>query len=428
VGKICCLHQLFSLFNFLLFIQINLSRRGLGKDEAKLLREAILVNPHLVVLKLPYNCLGDEGASIIASAIFPDGGDRHHSLSVLELAFNAIGNSGCGSLALRCIARNYNLQTLCLTGNQFGQDGILAISAAILHGTGLRKLRVAANKLGPVGMKAIAEAVTSNESRILHMITAGDLDGSVMRPMEELYLGDTSIASDGFSSIPPMLLVNSSLRALSLSSNNLGDQDIVYLSHALSQNRLIPLESLQLSFNEITCQGVECLMNAIWGSETLRELKLDNNKMKDRGAQLCGVVLTSVALLTLDLSFNKITTVGVKALMKNLSENSSVRSLAIAGIPLDHTASKAVSFALACNTSLKALYLDNCSAGYSSQRHIVAGVVSNRQSSLRILTGFGISRTSKYLSIHFLTSWGSLATFFYSLQRNCDDTWNALAS
>ena len=356
------------------------------------MREAILINPHLVVLKLPYNRLGDEGASIIASAIFPDGGDRHHSLSVLELAFNSIGDSGCDSLALRCIAGNFNLQTLCLSGNQFGESGILAISAAILHGTGLRKLRLTANNVGPRGMNAMAEAITKNESRIMHLISSGDLDGSLIRSMEELHLGDTSITSNGFNAIPPMILVNSSLRVLALSNNNLCDRDIVYLSHALSQNKHIPLESLHLSFNEITCQGVECLMNAIWGSETLRELKLDNNKMKDRGAQLCGVVLTSVALQTLDLSFNKITTVGIKALMKNLSENSSVLSLALAGIPLDHTSSKAVSYALAYNTSLKALYLDNCSTGYSSQRHIVAGIVSNRQSSLRILTGFGLSR------------------------------------
>jgi hypothetical protein len=38
------------------------------------------------------------------------------------------------------------------------------------------------------------------------------------------------------------------------------------------------------------------------------------------------------------------------------------------------------------------LNLDNCSPGYASQRHIVAGAVSNRKSSLRVLTGFSLSR------------------------------------
>jgi hypothetical protein len=53
-------------------------------------------------------------------------------------------------------------------------------------------------------------------------------------------------------------------------------------------------------------------MNSIWGSPTLRELKLDNNKIQDRGAQLCAVVLTSIPLETLDLSLNRITTVGIR--------------------------------------------------------------------------------------------------------------------
>jgi Leucine-rich repeat (LRR) protein len=407
-----------------------LSRRGLGKQEATLLKEVIIANPHLVVLKLPYNNLGDEGVSILASAVLGDCNNRHHNLSVFDLGFNSIGDIGCGSLALRCIAGNFNLQKLCLAGNQFGQNGAVSIAAAILHGTGLRTIHLTANHVGPIGMKALAVAVAKNEARILHLVSNGDADGALMRPMEELHLGSTSITSDGFSAIPPLILLSVSLRALTLSDNNLDDHDALLLSQALSQNKQIPLESLYLSFNCITCLGVECLMNSIWGSATLRELKLDNNKIKDRGAQLCGVAMTSIALRTLDLSFNRVSTIGVKALMKNLSENSSLRSLAMSGIPLDHTASKAVSYALAYNTSLTSLYLDNCSTGYSSQRHIVAGAVSNCRSSLCTLAGFGLSR--KFLVFLHFTCFGNYGSnvrlYCQLVDRNCNDPWNAMAS
>jgi hypothetical protein len=95
----------------------------------------------------------------------------------------------------------------------------------------------------------------------------------------------------------------------------------------------------------------------------------------------------------LDLSFNRlIATTGIKALMKNISENGTLRSLALTGIPLDQNSSKALSYALAYNTSLRSLYLDNCSAGYASQRHIVAGIVSNQKASLRVVTGFDLGR------------------------------------
>lgn len=376
-------------------MQINLCRRGIGIEEAKILKEAIIANPQLCVLKLSYNNLGDEGASIIATAI-SHGDQRHHQLSVLDLGFNSIGDVGCGSLAVFCLAGNYNIQTLYLSGNQISEKGALSIAGAILHGTGLRSLHLAVNQIGPVGMKAIAGAIAKNEARLTQAISTGEIDGSFVRRIEELHFGSAAITSDGFIAIPGMLLSNSSLRTLSVSDNSLDDQDILLLAQALTQNKFVPLESLQLSFNEITCQGVECLMNAVWGSTSLRVLKLDNNNIKDRGAQLCAVALTSIALETLDLSFNKVTTAGIKALMKNISENTTLRSLSLAGIPIDQNASKAVSYALAYNSSLTAFYLDNCSTGYASQRHIVAGVVSNRRSSLRVLTGFGISRKFFY--------------------------------
>ena len=393
----------------LLWFKINLSRRGIGKEEASLIKEAILCNPQLYVLKLPYNRLGDEGSSIIAGAISIEVGRQHHHLSVLDLGFNCIGDTGCGHLALHCIAGNKNLHSLCLAGNQIGSDGASAIATGIMHGTVLRSLHLSANNIGPNGIKAIAGAIAKNESQIqIHqMVVNGDVDNNSVRPMEDLYLGSTSMTSDGFSAISVMALLSSSLRCLSLCDNGLDDQDMLLLSQALTQNnKNIPLELLHLSFNQITCQGVECLMNAVWGSVSLREIKLDNNRIKDRGVQLCAVVLTSIDLQTIDLSFNKASTIGIKALMKTLTDNASLQSLAISGIPIDQTASKAVSYALAYNNTLTAIYLDNCSTGYASQRHVVAGAVSNSRSSLRILTGFGISRKYRFRRQYF-----SLALF-----------------
>ena len=317
---------------------------------------------------------------------------------MLDLGFNCIGDTGCGYLALHCIAGNTNLHSLCLAGNQIGPEGATAIATGIIHGTVLRNLHLSANKIGPNGIKALSGAIAKNEAHINQMVTNGNVDVNTVRPMEGLHLGSTAMTSDGFSAISVMVLLNSSLRSMSLCNNNLDDQDMLLLSEALNQNnKKIPLEILHLSFNHITCQGAECFTNAVWGSATLREIKLDNNRIKDRGVQLCAVLLTSIDLHTIDLSFNKASTIGIKALMKTLTDNSSLKSLAISGIPIDQTASKAISYALAYNNTLNSLYLDNCSTGYASQRHIVAGAVSNSKSSLRMLTGFGISREYQFL-------------------------------
>lgn len=369
-----------------------------------MLKEAISSNPHLSVLKLSYNCLGDDGASVIAGAVKMPNGMHHPTLSVLDLGFNEIGDKGVEELSLHAVAGNLNLRKLYLSGNQFGEKGAMSLAAAILNGTGLCSLHLSANRIGSSGMKAIAGAIVKNDERIAlgqhpqqqQEGIEGLIESSISR-MEDLHLSNTSFDSTGFIAVPGMLLLNSSVKTLCLNNNKINDNDMMLLSQALSQNKSVPLEVLRLSFNEITCQGVESLMNAVWGSPTLREIRLDNNRIQDRGAQLCAVVLTSISLVTLDLAFNRITTTGLKALMKNLSENITLQSLGLCGIPIDQNASKAVSYALAYNSSLHTLFVDNCNTAYSSQRHIVAGIVSNRRSSLRVLTGFSIGRKLKPL-------------------------------
>jgi Ran GTPase-activating protein (RanGAP) involved in mRNA processing and transport len=345
--------------------------------------------------------LGDQGASIISSALSMENNGTHHhtNLRVLDLGFNDIGDLGAHAIALHAVAGNYTLQKLYLAGNRIETKGAISLGAGILHGTGVKALHLSANRIGSDGLKAISGAIVKNDEKMALLalnttVTATNTMEDIVsvRGMDELHISSTGIDSKGFLAVPSLLLTTSTLKTLCLSNNNLGDQDIIVMSQALSHNTLVPLQTLRLSYNLITCQGVECLMNAIWGSTTLREIKLDNNKIQDRGAQLCAVVLTSISLSSLDLAFNRITTTGIKALMKNISESDSLQSLSLCGIAIDQNASKAVSYALAYNGSLRAVYMDNCSTGYSSQRHIVAGVVSNRRSSLRVLTGFAIPR------------------------------------
>jgi Ran GTPase-activating protein (RanGAP) involved in mRNA processing and transport len=380
-------------------LQINLARRNLGKNEAHLLGSVIRGNPHLSVLKLGYNDLGNEGTSILAAAIQRQEGGHHPSLSTIDLGFNGIGNAGGEALAVHVLAGNYQIRTLYLSGNSVGPSGAIAIAGAVLHGTGLSCLHLYANPIGTIGIRSITTAIARKEEAFreavrpiclggIHVIAEEDHVGLV----RELHVGATDMGPDGLATIPAMLLGNFSIQTVDLSQLGIDDNFMMLLSHALGQNRALPLKRVLLGFNDISCIGVEYFMNAVWGSTTLREIKLDNNRLQDRGAQLCAVVLSSIALEHLDLSMNQISSAGIKALMKSLSENASMKVLAMSGIPMDQNASKAISYALAYNTSLESLYLDNSTTGYSTQRHIVAGIVSNRRSSLRVVTGFTLAR------------------------------------
>ena len=355
--------------------------------------------------------------------------NQHHpSLSVLDLGFNNIGDEGCLSLASLAVARNPILSTLYLAGNAVKEQGSIALSDAIAGGCGLTTLHLTANQIGSPGVKALMRSMTEfdvtvqmaqqdrenkmaleeknmktkEQSRVEgeyfcpirshDELTSDDPDDfdrlEGLQCMEELYLGGTKMESSGCLSVSNMLLTNFSLRVLCLSDNGLNDQDLSLFSQSLSRNKQLPLEILRLSFNKLTCVGVETLMNAIWGSKTLQEIKLDNNQIRDRGAQLAAVVLTSVNLEVLDIGFNRLTIVGIKALMKSLAENSSLSALSLSGNVLDTNASKAVSYALAYNRTVQKLYLDHCSLSYAAQRHIAAGIVSNSYLALRVMSGF----------------------------------------
>lgn len=415
-----------------------MTQLGITADYAHVIHLTLVSNPLLQILKLGYNDLRDDGVSILAPGI-----TSHPSLKVLDIGFNSIGDVGCRTLS-KSLNGNFVLETLYLTGNSIAEQGVAALSQTLTKGCGVLQLYLTANKIGPRGIMHLAQSivqssnwssscthqptgrpyrekttnvtavVSSCDSSVVATSSAGggsggsttsDPDESVAAPLKsdllcscndikacnirELYLGDTSMTSEGCLYIAKMLLTNSSLRALSLPNNNLSDCDAILLSQSISRNKMhLPLEMIHLSFNRLTCVGVEALMNAVWGSQTLREIKLDSNYIKDRGAQLVAVVLTSVPIELLDIGFNRIGAVGIKALMKNLSENRTVRSLTLSGNIIDTTSARAVSYALALNQSLEELFMDNCSATYGAQRHIAAGIVSNKFSPLRVLRGF----------------------------------------
>mmetsp|Transcript_30277 Transcript_30277/g.46218 ORF Transcript_30277/g.46218 Transcript_30277/m.46218 type:complete len:923 (-) Transcript_30277:375-3143(-) len=373
-------------------MMINLSRRGLSWLHSTAIRNAMSTNPHLSVLKLSYNNLGDRGTAIVAAGFIMPDNTKHPSLTALDLGFNAIGDAGCAALTLHAVAGNFNLSTLFLSGNHIKQKGAMAIGGAILHGCSLSELHLSANRIGEVGVQALARAIAEREL----LVTSGERQH---KTMQKLHLIGIEMGREGAITLSRMLLNNYSIRTLCISSNGIDDNDLALLSQSISRNKNVPLEVINLSFNEITCTGIECFMNAIWGSQTLKEIRVDNNKIKDRGAQLAAVVLTSVKLEVIDLSFNKITTLGIKALMKSLSENSSLQYLGLSGIQIDPNAAKALSYGLAYNATLKSLHIDNCAIGYAAQRHIIAGVVSNRLASLRILTGFQIGAIATTLGL-----------------------------
>jgi len=383
---------------------IDLSQKDLRPTDAKLIKLALLQNESLTILKLGYNGLGDEGVSILASGIA-----SHKSLQSLDLGFNGVGDAGVHALvsAFSRTEPNGNritpsLQTLYLSGNLIGERGAMSLAYAVREGCCLRRLHLTGNKIGSNGIKFIAQAISEYEQSISFRCTPELNSDNSMKSedqsdnrnedgMQELYIGGTGVGPGGCLSLLQPLEASSSLRVLSLANCGIGDQEIKRISHSIMTNcSRLPLESLQLSFNNLGCDGVEALMCALWKVKCFRELRLDNNCIGDQGAQMVAHGVSSLGIEVLDLGFNPITPAGVKVLMKSVAESDKITSLTISGIPLDTAAAKNVAYGLVYNHSLKSLFLDHCSIGHAAQRHITAGIVSNSNISLHSVTGFCI--------------------------------------
>lgn len=378
------------------FFQIDLSQRGLQPTDARLVKMALLQNAHVLVLKLGYNNLGDRGATILA-----DGIAKHPALESLDLGFNDVGDEGCQALAT---AIGPNVHTLYLAGNLIGQDGAFALGDLVRRTGALKKLYVTGNKLSGEGVASITDAMLDIESdscnpeeekkiaSYAEERACSSQSNCTTRGTEELFIGGTNMGKTGCHAVGRLLANSSYLRVLSLTGCDFGDKSTAILASSIKSNRNnFILETLQLSFNRVSCKGMEQLSNAIWGLHSLKELRLDNNRIGEHGAQhLAGVLTTLRSLETLDIGFNAIQTRGIILLMKSVTDSTRMKNLSISGNKVDVNASKALTYALAHSPSLESLSVERCDIRPDCQRQIITGIISNSRTAIRSIAGFAV--------------------------------------
>ncbi|GKY95269.1 hypothetical protein MPSEU_000489100 [Mayamaea pseudoterrestris] len=391
--------------------KIDLSQRGLRPVDARLIKMVLAQNTQIKVLKLGYNSLGDEGVQMLCPAVA-----EHATLESLDIGFNQVGNIGCKAL-MDAISENNSLGvadedqrtwTLYLAGNLIGEDGALSIADLIARQTlakkscVVRRLYLTGNKLGSTGVRAIAEAILHDElTRRQQLPECHETEmeisnhplNDIVGGLEELFLGGTHMGDEGCSAVARLLAQTQHIKTLSLPNCDITDNLLCQLASCIKSNRaLLPLESLHLSFNRISCRGMEALTNAVWASRSLKELLVDNNEIGDSGAQLLATIMPGLKgpLEILNVGFNKIKSSGMRVLMKAVAESRSVRSVSVAGNAVDTTSAKFIAYALAHNHSLLSISLDHCSIAQEGKRQIVAGIVSNSRTMLREVRGFDV--------------------------------------
>ncbi|KAL1268471.1 hypothetical protein QQF64_033834, partial [Cirrhinus molitorella] len=117
---------------------------------------------------------------------------------------------------------------------------------------------------------------------------------------------------------------SNSLRELDLSNNDLRDSGVKFLSDGLKSSHC-QLNILRLTASNLTDQSCECLSSCLQSSNSLRELDLSNNDLQDSGVKLLsdGLKSSHCQLSILKLSGCMVTEEGCCFLASALSSNPS---------------------------------------------------------------------------------------------------------
>ena len=126
----------------------------------------------------------------------------------------------------------------------------------------------------------------------------------------------------------------------------------------LQSNSISTRATLDLSHNKISDEGAKALSEALKVNTALQWLGLDYNNISDEGAKaLAEVLKVNTALQRLDLNSNKISDEGAKALAEALKVNSALHRLDLRLNNISDEGAKALAEALKVNTALQKLGL-----------------------------------------------------------------------
>jgi len=127
----------------------------------------------------------------------------------------------------------------------------------------------------------------------------------------------------GARAIADALRVNSTLHALSLENNDIGDDSARAIADALRVNSI--LQSLNLKLNYIGDDSARAIADALRVNSTLHALSLENNDIGDDGALAIAETLrVNSTLKELDLLDNGIGADGARAIAEALLVNSTL--------------------------------------------------------------------------------------------------------
>jgi NLR family CARD domain-containing protein 3 len=198
--------------------------------------------------------------------------------------------------------------------------------------------------------------------------------------LKVLDLSRNEIGSTGAKYLAQGLAVNTALETLGFQNCKIGEVGARHIAEALRNNK--SLKKLKLGGNILQLKGLRDIISALETNTTLEDLQF-HGQMRDQGAQILGDFLAkNKVLVTLDLSYSKIENTGIAALADGLKNNTTLKHLmlysqkSVEGL-IDKDAYKLAN-ALRENTTLESLHLQTSSFTKSGIKAILKALRKNK--------------------------------------------------
>ncbi|XP_067396586.1 ribonuclease inhibitor [Emydura macquarii macquarii] len=321
--------------------ELKLNNNELGDSGVELLCKG-LMTPNCNLQKLwLQNCnLTDACCKNLCSLL-----STKQSLTELHLGDNKLGTSGVKVLCQGLMDPNCNLQKLQLEYCELTPDNCETLSSALRKKSSLKQLNLSNNKLGDAAVKVLCQGLMDPNCKL-----------------QSLHVENCHITAASCGDLSTVLGMKPSLTELSVGENKIGDPGVALLCQGLL-NPNCKIEKLWLWECGLTSASCKDLSHVLSTKESLTELSLIGNKLRDAGMELLcqGLKDPKAKLQALWIRECGLTTACCKSVSSVLGTNQSLRELHMGGNKIGDAGVEIICEGLMNpNCNLRSLWLGDC--------------------------------------------------------------------
>ncbi|XP_062973138.1 ribonuclease inhibitor [Elgaria multicarinata webbii] len=286
----------------------------------------------------------------------------NQTLTELKLDNNELGDAGVDSLCKGLLNSSCKLQKLSLRSCNLTKGCCESVRTLLSNKPGLTELNLGDNSLGTAGAKVLCQGLLEPNCQL-----------------ENLHLEYCEFSPANVEALCTILRTKPSLKELNLSNNKFGDAGVTLLCQSILDPNC-NLQSLHLESCDFTAASCEDLSAVLSGKPSLKELCIGENKIEDAGvAVLCqGVLNPNCKIEKLWLWECDISAPGCKELSNIIGNKETLREMSLIGNGLKDEGMDFLSQGLKNpNTKLQSLWLRECGLTTACCKNLSSAVAVN---------------------------------------------------